>query len=324
MPCFDKKLEASRQELTDFYWRSSGADAPSPVRDVDCVITARELLMLANSRGISFPSLPRQPPSSSNRLEFPDPIIERFVFPSSCSPCYGDGSKILSRQRQSPAAGSSGGYLYHVLLSQQSLYPGSTIITERGRNSDVVDYSVLRNGDADDVVFHAARYYGFRNIQNLVRRLKPAKKSRLPVDKSVTATRKPEAMATAGSSLDYAEVMACPGGCTNGGGQIKLDDLGDLQGKITDITTQKEWLDHVDEAYYSMEEDARQEDADLINGISHKYIKDILTHWAKVTDIDVEKLIYTSYRQVKSDVGKTKGREAERVVELASKIGGGW
>ncbi|KAL9066099.1 MAG: hypothetical protein Q9157_007261, partial [Trypethelium eluteriae] len=38
MPCFDKKLEASRAELTDTSWQPSLSDteARSPVRDVDC------------------------------------------------------------------------------------------------------------------------------------------------------------------------------------------------------------------------------------------------------------------------------------------------
>ena len=57
MPCFDKKLEASRAELTSHSWHGQEGDA---VRDVDCVITARELLMLAESRDISFPGLPME------------------------------------------------------------------------------------------------------------------------------------------------------------------------------------------------------------------------------------------------------------------------
>ncbi|KAI4143355.1 MAG: hypothetical protein L6R39_004599, partial [Caloplaca ligustica] len=78
MPCFDKKLEASREELTDRYWRPPLPDeelAP-PTRDVDCVITARELLMLADTRGISFPSLPQEPLAVSSTLPFPDPVLD--------------------------------------------------------------------------------------------------------------------------------------------------------------------------------------------------------------------------------------------------------
>ncbi|MCJ1384265.1 Cytosolic Fe-S cluster assembly factor nar1 [Xylographa soralifera] len=328
MPCFDKKLEASREELTDIYWRPSSSPASTtPVRDVDCVITARELLMLAETRGISFPALPRKPLTCSSRPPFPDPKLSSFLFPHFHSPSS-------RRQPQLSAAGSSGGYLYHILRTQQSLNPGSAIHSTRGRNADVIEYTLSLH---DKVLFRAARYYGFRNIQNLVRKLKPAKKSRMPGGKMIGA-RKPDAK----SEMDYAyvEVMACPGGCTNGGGQIKVEDVGALQG-VRQGEGQKEWLARVDEAYYSMEEDGGAgeegprdtegdvpmdgvDESDLVNGISTSYIKGILAHWAALTGLDENKLVYTSYRKVDSDVGKEKGRDTERVVELAGKIGGGW
>ncbi|MCJ1401892.1 Cytosolic Fe-S cluster assembly factor nar1 [Xylographa trunciseda] len=326
MPCFDKKLEASREELTDNYWHpSSTPSSKHPVRDVDCVITARELLMLAETRGLSFPALPRQPLHPSSCPPFPDPKLKTFLFPHN--------EPRAQRQHQLPAAGSSGGYLYHILRTQQALHPGSTIHSTRGRNADVVEYTLSLE---DKVLFSAARYYGFRNIQNLVRKLKPVKKSRIPGGKTVGA-RKPGAK----SEMDhaYVEVMACPGGCTNGGGQIKLEDVGALQG-VGRGEGQKEWLARVDEAYYSMEESSggeegerdKEEDVDMqevdesdvVNGISTSYMKGILAHWAALTGLDANKLVYTSYRKVDSDVGKEKGREMERVVELAGKIGGGW
>ena len=212
----------------------------------------------------------------------------------------------------------------------------------------MIDYALIVR---EETIFRAARYYGFRNIQNLVRKLKPVKKSRMPGGKMGTA-RKPGAAGAAGakSEMDYAyvEVMACPGGCTNGGGQIKLEDCGALQGIGRGKEGQKEWLARVDEAYYSMEEEKDQLDetqsstdtrdgdggvpmrdsdsGEVINGINTTYIKDILAHWADITGLEKEKLCYTSYRAVDSDVGKDrdKGREMERVVELAGRIGGGW
>jgi hypothetical protein len=139
--------------------------------------------------------------------------------------------------------------------------------------------------------------------------------------------------------MDYAyiEVMACPGGCTNGGGQIKVDDI---PIKPNTAMSQKEWLAKVDEAYYSMEESEDESGdttmttdndnlrpdnyGDKINGISPSYIKGVLDHWSAFTGIDLEKLVKTSYRRVESDVGKVGGGENDRVVELAGKIGGGW
>jgi iron only hydrogenase large subunit-like protein len=352
MPCFDKKLEASRQELTDLYWGSSpGAlnSTSTPVRDVDCVITAREILMLAETRGISFPALPHSPLPELDYTPFPEPTINAFLFPHHSKHAVDRrGTPPGRRHPQQPAAGSSGGYLYHILRTQQVLHPGSEIHTIRGRNADVVDYALIRG---EETIFRAARYYGFRNIQNLVRKLKPAKKSRMPGGKTGT-TRKPGAAGAVGakSEVDYAyvEVMACPGGCTNGGGQIKVEDVGSLQGVGRGKDGQKEWLARVDEAYYSMDEDPdptsriysgtdtqdvdgdRDTDMDdggeVINGINTTYVRDILAHWADITGLDKEKLCYTTYRAVESDVGKEKekGREMERVVELAGKIGGGW
>lgn len=137
--------------------------------------------------------------------------------------------------------------------------------------------------------------------------------------------------------MDYAyvEVMACPGGCTNGGGQIKVDDI---PIKADTAMSQKEWLAKIDEAYYSMEESEdetvesaiidndslKPDDGDEINGISPAYIKSVLDHWSTSTGIDLQRLIKTSYRKVESDVGKVGGAENDRVVELAGKIGGGW
>lgn len=325
MPCFDKKLEASREELTDIYWRPPSTTAlVQPVRDVDCVITAREVLMLADTRGISFPALPRTPISQS---AFPDPTLSSFLFPN----CH---------RKQAPEAGTSGGYLHHILQTQLSHHPSSVLKTTRGRNADVVEYAIT-SPNQEQPIFKAARYYGFRNIQNLVRKLKPQKKSRLPGGR---VGARAGATVGGGAGMDYAyvEVMACPGGCTNGGGQIKVDDV---PIKPETAMSQKEWLGRVDEAYYSMSESESENDdndskmkiddndddeagevgqEDRINGIDTTRVREVLDHWAQTTGIDLQKLVTTSYRKVESDVGKVGGAENERVVELAGKIGGGW
>lgn len=333
MPCFDKKLEASRTQLTDMSWRlSSTGTSNAPVRDVDCVITARELLMLAETRGISFPSLPRRPLDPLARVPFPDPKLNAFLFPRSIQ-SHDRRSSKHPRQLQKYDAGSSGGFLYHILCTQQSRNPGSTICTERGRNANIIDYTLVLNGE---VISRAARYYGFKNIQNLVRKLKPQKQSRLPGGRTGRA-KKPEGLKI---DLDYAyvEVMACSGGCTNGGGQIKIDDLGALQRVEQAGGTQKEWLARVDEAYFSMEDNSEDgkttageegvrmtpADHELIDGISTTYVKEVLSHWVGLTGIELKTLVFTAYQAVESALSKDKGREVERVVELAGKIGGGW
>lgn len=352
MPCFDKKLEASRQELTSHTWHGQEGDA---IRDVDCVITARELLMLAESRNISFPCLPKQRLSKQFAPSFPDASINRFLFGRS------RGQKRKHDDVDSSAIGTSGGYLHHVLKTQQAQNPGSAIKFHRGRNADVADYTVTDPEGKE--IFRAARYYGFRNIQNLVRRLKPAKQSRMPgaTRKPMGGARRPGA-ASAGAASEgdysYVEVMACPGGCTNGGGQIKVGDVltlrqvsgtgienGSAEQEV--LPAQKEWLAKVDEAYWSAEsEDLEASDVeadadgdvemspkdsvhdtadeDFVDGIDRKRVKAFFEHWSGSTGVDLQKLLYTTFRAVESDVGKTKSSDVERVAGLAVQVGGGW
>ncbi|KAG8625792.1 hypothetical protein KVT40_006193 [Elsinoe batatas] len=360
MPCFDKKLEASREEFTSPYWDSSDpASSSRGARDVDLVITSRELISLASSRGISFPSLSHRPLSRTARPPFPDQHLESFLFPP------------RPLRNGSPDQGSSGGYLYHVLRTTQLLNPGSHLSIQRGRNADVVEYvltatSLSTNGSTmtsgthpspasaqPDILMRAARYYGFRNIQNLVRRLRPAKTSRLP-GAARGGVRRPNGAAGTKQEVgvegyDYVEVMACPGGCTNGGGQVKVEDVKELRGEMkgmgegeleTEVGGQREWLGVVDEAYFSggtsngegegdgdgdvvMEGTEERGDDLVVDGVSRGKVKRFVDRWVEFTGIDRERLLCTTYRKVESDVGK-KASDVERVAGLASSIGGGW
>lgn len=341
MPCFDKKLEASRTELTSTSWLPQPS-SDAVVRDIDCVITARELIHLAAARGIDITSLPSEPVS---HIEFPDPKISSFLFPRS------------SRPSPSPSAGSSGGYVHHIIHTLAAAYPGTEVRVERGRNADVLDYKLVHVESGKEVL-KMARYYGFRNIQNLVRRLKPKAASRMP-----GAVRRGPG-ARNGSDLSsneyaYVEVMACPGGCTNGGGQVKIGEVAEIKQGSNGVDgtgqpqkpgpkEQKEWLAKVDEAYFSASSDDEESEAmdvdsprpqtivgsngesfievDQVNGISHHRIHSFIDHWASITGIEKEKLLWTSFREVESDVGKkkTKKSDMDRVVGLASSVGGGW
>ncbi|KAJ4394324.1 Cytosolic Fe-S cluster assembly factor nar1 [Gnomoniopsis smithogilvyi] len=319
MPCLDKKLEASREELTDSVWGGDGKPGRG-VRDVDCVITSKEILMLTESRGIDFFGLPNSKlplPAS-----FPDPQLHNFLFPRR-------GGK-----HPSPDAGSSGGNLHFILHDLLSRNPGSHLQTIRGRNVDVVEFNVV--SASGQPIFRAAKYYGFRNIQNIVRKLKPAKASKMPGGKAFGAARRPTAQSK-GLDFGYVEVMACPGGCTNGGGQVKVSDpiIVERKGLVSKAgpQEQKEWLAQVDEAYFSLSDSEDEDDVsaqsngsgamDLVDGISPSYVRDTLAHWASIAGIDLDRLVNTSYREVISDVGKDVS-DTQRVVQLAGKIGGGW
>lgn len=381
MPCFDKKLEASREELTDAYWEGD-LEARRGTRDVDCVITTKELLMLAESIGVRFPELPRQPLSAEDQVLFPDEKLHYFLVPRSSH-----HQRPPTRNGEA-TAGTSGGYLHHILHTFQSQHPGSHITTMRGRNADIVEQNVVRN---DEILLRTARYYGFRNIQNLVRKLKPPGQGRMP---RMAGSRAVSARSTGGAAVNdvakyaYVEVMACPGGCTNGGGQIKAGEVSGIRSGVEDATeekqidetkmplSQKEWQAQVDEAYFSASDDEEnirdttsfllssddptsattttteeslsadypingqrnEEKEGVVNGISIPYTKEILHHWSTITNIPLDKLVYTSYRVVESDVGKSspsgggdsggnngeKGMPMAAVVEsIAGRIGGG-
>jgi len=152
----------------------------------------------------------------------------------------------------------------------------------------------------------------------------------MPGGKPIGSARRPGGKA-AGSNYAYVEVMACPGGCTNGGGQIKVDDPVISGREASEVKSgpleQKAWLAQVDEAYFSgediVEDDAIPDDRDdMVEGISPSYIRDAMAHWATTTGLDLGRLVYTSYREVISDVGKTG--DVQKVIEIAGKIGGGW
>lgn len=314
MPCFDKKLEASREELMNDAWESSEQRG---IRDVDCVITSKELLMLADSRRVDFSKLPRTP--LAFRAPFPDERLHSFLY-----------RPPRWRKNGDSASGTSGGNLHYILQSFASQIEGASVQATRGRNVDVQEYTVT--SATGETLLKAARYYGFRNIQNLVRKLKPPKASRMPGGRPSGAVRKAAGKA-AGSEYSYVEVMACPGGCTNGGGQIKVDDPVVSSRQPSEVQAgpqeQKAWLAQVDEAYWSGDDrtvgetTAPDTQTDLVDGICPSDVKDTLAHWAATTGIDLHRLAYTSYREVISDVGK-KADNTERVIEIASKVGGGW
>lgn len=75
----------------------------------------------------------------------------------------------------------------------------------QGKNKDLKECVLEVNGKG---VLRFAAAYGFRNIQNIIRNIKRGK-----------------------CEYDYVEIMACPGGCLNGGGQIKPKDFG-LEPKV--------------------------------------------------------------------------------------------
>ncbi|XP_028339828.1 cytosolic iron-sulfur assembly component 3 isoform X2 [Physeter macrocephalus] len=176
MPCYDKKLEASRP---DFF------NQEHQTRDVDCVITTGEVFKLLEEEGVSLSELEPAPLDSLNK--------------------------------------------------------------------DLQEVTLEREGQ---VLLHFAAAYGFRNIQNLVQKIK---RGRCP--------------------YHYVEVMACPAGCLNGGGQLKAPDM-----------PGKELLQQV-ERLYSMVRTEAPEDA--------PGVQELYGHWLQGEGSEqASRLLHTSYHAV--------------------------
>jgi iron only hydrogenase large subunit-like protein len=96
------------------------------------------------------------------------------------------------------SGGGSGGYLENVLFyaaKEIFNYNLTEIKYEVLKNQDFKETSLVIDGETK-LKFVIA--YGFRNIQNIVQKLKKGS-----------------------CSYQFIEIMACPSGCLNGGGQIR-------------------------------------------------------------------------------------------------------
>ncbi|KAL2571407.1 hypothetical protein AAZX31_17G007000 [Glycine max] len=176
MPCYDKKLEAARDDFVfQFESHAEGRESEiNMISEVDSVLTTGEVLELIQSKEVDFKSL------DETTL---DKILTNI---NEDGYLYG-------------VSGSSGGYAETIFR-----YAAKTLF---GRQIDgPLTFKNIRNSDFQEVtlevegktVLKFALCYGFRNLQNIVRKLKTGK-----------------------CDYHFLEIMACPSGCLNGGGQIK-------------------------------------------------------------------------------------------------------
>ncbi|KAG9009617.1 Cytosolic Fe-S cluster assembly factor nar1 [Tulasnella sp. JGI-2019a] len=205
MPCYDKKLEASRK---DFY------SEVYATRDVDCVLTTGELEIMMQDKGWD--------------LSKPVPGEDSLNFGALASSSAVNDS--LPELLQHPGS-SSGSYLQSLLNSFTLSNPHKSLqlSTKTIRSADYEEF-ILKDADTGEVVFKGAKCYGFRNLQNVVRKV--GKEAGIATAKGAAGVapsvalrgrRAKSAAASVGDSrgYDYVEVMACPSGCVNGGGQIR-------------------------------------------------------------------------------------------------------
>eukprot|EP00897_Mesotaenium_endlicherianum_P006813 jgi/Mesen1/615/ME000108S10773 len=209
MPCYDKKLEASRDDFIfalkppsaaaaaaaacsdengDDYDEHDRGRTVSPsggangngdngggqlpnVTEVDCVLTSSEIYELLQKQEVDFAALPEAP-------------LDKLI------------DDVDERGHLFGVRGGSGGYAECIFR-----HAARVLFGRRVGDDGPLEFTTLRNSDFKEVsleVLNFACAYGFRNIQNLVRKVK-----------------------TGRSEYHFVEIMACPGGCLNGGGQIK-------------------------------------------------------------------------------------------------------
>lgn len=284
MPCFDKKLESARPEALEV----SAPQSP----DVDCVLSAKEIVALFEELGmslgapVSFGALQlldqdagksqsaqeknaflsrdlnesaipfdiRRPEPRLNDHSLSDPQLRpnlNNLYTQLAPPNWPNPSMSWA----SDAGLGLGGYAYTYLkvLEQQLKNDAPQKIlhieTLTGRNTDVYEMRLMEGAT---VVGRAGVVNGFRNIQNLVRKLKSPHKPGVNPLVARRRTRKLAADPSPQSSdeavqvhtCDYVEIMACPSGCINGGGQINALEK--------NVESEKQWVDRVLDAYHQI------------------------------------------------------------------------
>ncbi|GAC93384.1 hypothetical protein PHSY_000949 [Pseudozyma hubeiensis SY62] len=305
MPCYDKKLEASRP---DFY------DDVTSTKEVDCVLTTGELdkLMLDEGFDICAPV-----PGEQEALQqsIADLSLQKALSVTNAD-AAADKVSILPRfpQLLDQPGSSSGGYLFMLMravwldwISQHwEQFPQS--IRDQGvlpkldvrviRTVDFTEYVLrapmqLGTAQGSTILFRGAQCYGFRNLQNLVRKLQKqtgarnakgaagrlvdadgnalsaagrgrargrgrggmvrrgrggavaaaaaagaaAKSSPLNPDADAAPVQISAAQEEDERGYDYVEVMACPSGCVNGGGQIRPPTQSEIEGATNGTST---------------------------------------------------------------------------------------
>ncbi|XP_029456214.1 nuclear prelamin A recognition factor isoform X2 [Rhinatrema bivittatum] len=164
-PCYDKKLEALREDFYAALYNS---------QDVDCVLTSGEIAQIMEQTKISMKEVEECPLES----------------------LFGDMDGEIVRHGT-----RSDGYLEHIFkYAAKELFDIDVkeITYKALKNKDFHEVTLEKDGET---VLRFAAAYGFRNIQNMILKLKRGK-----------------------FPYHFVEVLACPGGCLNGKGQAQTED----------------------------------------------------------------------------------------------------
>lgn len=195
MPCFDKKLEATREtHKFDKYL------------EVDTVVSTIELLELFSKLNIDFEDknsfqkeIPQIYVPFINLINSID-LLSNIQVDSSAMQLDTEDYKIFFSTLENYSSNGYSEFILNEYIKEFMLPKNINFRVERklGKNSDYKEIFLYVEGNQSPIISFCL-VYGFRNIQNFIRNKGKIKYS-------------------------YLEVMACPGGCINGGGQLRPKD----------------------------------------------------------------------------------------------------
>ncbi|KAJ2456281.1 Cytosolic Fe-S cluster assembly factor nar1 [Coemansia sp. RSA 2336] len=225
MMCYDKKLEASRDDFYNDVYRT---------RDVDCVVTTGEF-----DRMLSETKLPLESASEAALDSlFKTDTTQEHLHSSAGTSAGGGLEYIMSYAARelfgidiSPEAIAAAGMgqAKHPLLQVKAI-----------RNQSDHREITLLDPETHQAKLQFATVYGFRHLQNLVRKLKSGR-----------------------SAYHYVEVAACPSACSNGGGQLQPAD--------PSPAAKKQWVSETEHIYVHADSYQRPEENSAISELIYEW-----------------------------------------------------
>ena len=229
MPCTAKKFEADRPEM-----RSSG------YKDVDYVLTTRELAIMIKQAGIEF-------------SELPDEHYDSIMGESS-------GAAVIF--------GSTGGVMeaalrtvYEVVTGREVPFEGLNITPVRGTEGEVKEASITITDTKPEFKFlegvelRTAVANGLAYAKQVMQKVKEGK-----------------------ANYHFIEVMACPGGCLGGGGQ-PIPTNKEIRAKRTEAIYQEDMDMKIRKSHENPEIEEIYKDF-LIKPLGHKSHELLHTHYS--------------------------------------------
>lgn len=272
MPCYDKKLEAVRphlpyevdeyqdkQDKTSIKTSLSNDGQEAQCYEVDTVLATNEIFHLMAILGYTnFTDLPC--------LVFEDMLLKKYDV-CKHNVC---GAKTTDQNRLNDCdifvisarhnCGSGGYSEFVARYAAQKLFPNS--ITEfkyvQGPNKDYNELHVLLNGE---IKLRFVNAYGFRNMHLVLKQVGKTLDPNVKInerflgdygknsDKKMNTEKK--AIMDTKKSIDFVEIMACPGGCLGGGGQVETKNNEQICEDKSKQAAHYEYLNLMTEFYHN-------------------------------------------------------------------------